>query len=120
MLITAATVAAVAGAASFAGFHTMWPTSQVYGRTFAGAIPAGKMLALTYDDGPNDPHTLHLLEVLARHGVRATFFMLGRMVQERPLIARAVLAAGHEIGNHTYTHPNLIFCSRAQIEAQIS
>jgi peptidoglycan/xylan/chitin deacetylase (PgdA/CDA1 family) len=98
----------------------MWPTSQVYGRTFTGVAPGSKLLALTYDDGPNDPHTLRLLEVLARHGAKATFFMLGRQVHERPQIARAVAAAGHEIGNHTYTHPNLIFCSRAQIEAQIA
>jgi peptidoglycan-N-acetylglucosamine deacetylase len=119
MLGIAATIAAVAGAATWAGFHTMWPTSQVYGRTFTGAKPGSRLLALTYDDGPNDPHTMRLLEVLNRHGALATFFMLGRQVQERPQIARAVAAAGHEIGNHTYTHPNLIFCSRTQIEAQL-
>lgn len=108
-----------AAAASWAGFHTMWPTSQVYGHAFIGAAPGTKMLALTYDDGPNDAHTPHLLEVLAKHGARATFFMLGRQVQRAPQIARAVAEGGHEIGNHSYTHPNLIFCSRAQIAAQI-
>jgi peptidoglycan/xylan/chitin deacetylase (PgdA/CDA1 family) len=117
MLALAATIAAL-GTATWAGFQTMWPTSQVYGRTFTGA-PGTKLLALTYDDGPNDPHTPRLLDVLQKHGVKATFFMLGGMVQERPEIARAVASAGHEIGNHTYTHPNLIFCSRAQVEAQI-
>ena len=119
MLGTAVTIAAVAGAATWAGFQTMWPTSQVYGRAFCGLKPGSKLIALTYDDGPNDPHTPHLLDVLSSHGAKATFFMMGRQVQERPNIARAVAAAGHEIGNHTYTHPNLIFCSRAQIEAQI-
>jgi peptidoglycan-N-acetylglucosamine deacetylase len=109
-----------AAAASWAGFHTMWPTSHVYGRTFTGIAPGSKLLALTYDDGPNDAHTLHLLDVLAKHGARATFFMLGSRVQERPAIARAVAEAGHEIGNHTTTHPNLVFCSRAQVEAQLA
>jgi peptidoglycan/xylan/chitin deacetylase (PgdA/CDA1 family) len=98
----------------------MWPTSQVYGRTFTGIRPGSKLVALTYDDGPNDPHTLRLLEVLQKHEVKATFFMLGRQVQERPQIALDVASAGHEIGNHTYTHPNLIFCSSAQIKAQIT
>src|SRR6185369_18049676 len=106
MLATAATIAAVAGAASWAGFQTMWPTSQVYGRTFIGA-PGTELIALTYDDGPNDPHTPHLLDVLQKHGVKATFFMLGRMVHDWPHIARAAAEASHEIGNHTYTHPNL-------------
>jgi peptidoglycan/xylan/chitin deacetylase (PgdA/CDA1 family) len=119
MFGVALTVGAAA-AASWAGFHTMWPTSQVYGRTFTGVAPGSKLLALTYDDGPNEPHTLHLLDVLAKHGAQATFFMLGNRVQERPAIARAVADAGHEIGNHTTTHPNLVFCSRVQIESQLA
>jgi peptidoglycan/xylan/chitin deacetylase (PgdA/CDA1 family) len=118
MLAFAATVTAL-GAATWAGFQTMWPTSQVYGRTFCGVEPGTKLIALTYDDGPNAPHTPHLLDVLNKHDAKVTFFMIGRYLHERPDIARAVAAAGHEIGNHTYTHPNLIFCSRAQIEAQI-
>jgi peptidoglycan-N-acetylglucosamine deacetylase len=83
--------------------------SQLFGRTFFAGDPARKRIALTYDDGPNDVHTERLLEVLARHGARATFFMIGKYVQARPQIARRVAEAGHEIGNHTTTHPNLIF-----------
>jgi peptidoglycan/xylan/chitin deacetylase (PgdA/CDA1 family) len=98
----------------------MWPTNQLYGRTFTG-LPAGtRKLALTYDDGPNDSYTLQLLEVLARHQVRATFFMIGRHVTAQSQIARAVAEDGHQIGNHTYTHPNLIFCSPAQVREQIA
>ena len=70
-----------------------------------------KQLALTYDDGPNDPHTLRLLEVLARHNVHATFFLIGRYVQQRPDIVRELVKAGHVIGNHTFTHPLLTFKS---------
>ena len=108
-----------AAAATFAGFHTMWPTSQLYGRAFIGLPPGNRKLALTYDDGPNDPHTLHLLDVLAAHGVKATFFMVGKFVAERPDIVRRVAEAGHIVGNHTWSHPNLIFVSGAELRRQI-
>jgi len=97
----------------------MAPTGQWFGRTFTGGIQGSKQIALTYDDGPNDPHTLKLLEVLAKHSVRATFFMIGRYVNQRPDLARAVAQAGHVIGNHTFTHPRLIFKSAAQTRAEL-
>jgi peptidoglycan/xylan/chitin deacetylase (PgdA/CDA1 family) len=97
----------------------MAPSGQWFGRTFAGGIPGSKQITLTYDDGPNDPHTLRLLDVLAKHSVRATFFMIGRYVQQRPDIVRAVAQAGHFIGNHTFTHPLLIFESEARTRAQL-
>ncbi len=109
----------LAALATWAGFHTMWPTSQVYGRTFAGLQPGSRLLALTYDDGPNDPYTWRMMEVLERHGVKATFFLLGRFVQEKPDIARALVAAGHAIGSHTWDHPNLIFASAAEVRRQL-
>jgi peptidoglycan/xylan/chitin deacetylase (PgdA/CDA1 family) len=98
----------------------MAPTGQWYGSTFTGLAPGSKQLALTYDDGPNDPHTLHLLEILAKHGVRATFFLIGRYVSQRPGIAREVARAGHVIGNHTFTHPLLIFKSAAETCREIA
>jgi peptidoglycan/xylan/chitin deacetylase (PgdA/CDA1 family) len=97
----------------------MWPTSQIYGRTFTGLGPGSRLLALTYDDGPNDPYTWRLLDLLERHGVKATFFLIGRFVQQRPEIARAVVAAGHSIGNHTWSHPNLVFASAADARRQL-
>ncbi len=107
-----------AAAVTYAGYSAMAPTSQLYGRTLIrGGNP--RQLALTYDDGPNDPYTLRLLEVLAKHEVRATFFMIGRYVQQRPQLARAVAQAGHAIGNHTFTHPNLVFCSEMQTRIQL-
>jgi peptidoglycan/xylan/chitin deacetylase (PgdA/CDA1 family) len=108
-----------AAAAVIAGYNTMAPRSQLYGRTFIGENPGSRRLALTFDDGPNDPHTLHLLDVLARHNVRATFFMVGSFVDKRPDIARAVATAGHTIGNHTATHPTLIFRNDRAIRRQI-
>jgi peptidoglycan/xylan/chitin deacetylase (PgdA/CDA1 family) len=109
-----------AAAASAAGYQSMAPTGQWFGRTFTGGIRGSKQIALTYDDGPNDGHTANLLEVLAKHDVRATFFMIGSYVRQRPAIARAVSQAGHVIGNHTFTHPRLIFKSAAQTRIQIS
>jgi peptidoglycan/xylan/chitin deacetylase (PgdA/CDA1 family) len=111
--------AAAAAAASAAGYQTMAPTGQWYGRTFTGLGRGSKQLALTYDDGPNDPHTLRLLEVLAKHDVRATFFLIGRYVQQRPDIVRELVKAGHVVGNHTFTHPLLIFQSTATIRTQL-
>lgn len=109
----------VAGVATWAGLQSMWPTSQVYGRTFVGLDPQSRLLALTYDDGPNDPWTFRLLEVLDRHQVKATFFLIGRFVEQRPDIARSVVAAGHAIGNHTWDHPNLIFRSAGEARRQL-
>ncbi|HET9282965.1 MAG TPA: polysaccharide deacetylase family protein [Candidatus Angelobacter sp.] len=107
-----------AAAASYAGYATMAPQSQLYGRTLAhGANP--DQVALTFDDGPNDPHTLRLLDVLARHEAKATFFLVGKYVRQRPDIVRAIVAAGHEIGNHTYSHPNLIFLSRWRVRQEL-
>jgi peptidoglycan/xylan/chitin deacetylase (PgdA/CDA1 family) len=120
MLGLALTGVAVSSAVVAAGYQSMAPTGQWYGRTFTGLARGTKRLALTYDDGPNDPHTLSLLDVLAKHGVHATFFLIGRYVQARADIAREISQAGHVIGNHTFTHPLLIFKSEAEIRKELS
>jgi len=120
MLALALGGVAVAAGLTAAGYQSMAPTGQWYGRTFTGLPRGQKRIALTYDDGPNDPHTLRLLDVLARHGVHATFFLIGRYVQQRPEIARAVVAAGHVVGNHTFTHPLLTLKSKAKIRKELS
>lgn len=117
--LLAGSAAAVALTAA-ASYQSIAPTAQLYGRTFIGLPPGTKQLALTYDDGPNDPHTLRLLEVLARNGVRATFFTIGRYVQQRPDIVRELIQAGHVVGNHTFTHPLLIFKSAAEIRDELT
>jgi peptidoglycan-N-acetylglucosamine deacetylase len=107
-------------AAVTAGYQSMAPTGQMFGPTFTGLPRGSKQIALTYDDGPNDPHTLHLLDVLAKHDVRTTFFLIGRYAQQRPDIARDIVKAGHIVGNHTFTHPLLIFKSGAEIRQEYS
>lgn len=120
MLALALTGAASLAAAVAAGYQSMTPTGQWYGRTFTGLARGTKQLALTYDDGPNDPHTLRLLEVLARHNVCATFFLIGRFVRQRPDIVREVVKAGHVVGNHTFTHPLLTYKSEAEIRKELT
>jgi peptidoglycan/xylan/chitin deacetylase (PgdA/CDA1 family) len=115
-----ASLVAGAAVAAAAGYQSMAPTAQWYGRTFIGLPSGTKKIALTYDDGPNDPHTPRLLEVLAKHQVHATFFLIGRYVRQRPDIVRQIANAGHVIGNHTVTHPNLIFTSDRDILRELS
>jgi len=112
-------IVAGAAAAVAAGYNTMAPRSQLYGRTFVGDRRQSRRLALTFDDGPNDPHTYRLLEVLERHTVKATFFMIGNFVRHRPEIAQAVSTAGHVIANHTMTHPNLIFRGDGDVRKEL-
>ena len=108
-----------AAALGYAGYAAYAPRSQLYGHTYLGAGRGSRQLALTYDDGPNHPHTQRLLEVLARHEVQATFFLIGRFVAEKPNVAREVARAGHVIGNHTFNHPNLIFRSAARVRSEL-
>jgi peptidoglycan/xylan/chitin deacetylase (PgdA/CDA1 family) len=109
-------VAALVGATAY---QSMAPWAQGFGATFVSGRRGSKQIALTYDDGPNDPHTLRLMEVLAKRGVCATFFVIGRYVERRPDIVRDLLKAGHVLGNHTFTHPHLIVSSPVETRNQL-
>src|SRR5437867_8053570 len=78
-----------------------------------------RALALTFDDGPSEG-TNQLLDILARYQIPATFFVCGMNVHRLPAVARATAAAGHEIGNHTYSHPALYLRSRRFISDELS
>jgi len=119
MLGLAMTGVAGAAAAVAVGYQSMAPTGQWYGRTFVGLPPGSRQIALTFDDGPNNPHTLRLLGVLTKHDVRATFFLIGRYVQQHPEIVREMVRAGHVVGNHTYTHPLLTLKSEGEIRQEL-
>ncbi len=64
-------------------------------------------IALSFDDGPDPRYTPFILDTLRSRGVKATFFVLGKQANEYPALLRRIVREGHEIGNHTYTHPNL-------------
>lgn len=111
--------AAVGLAAGACAYASLSPESQLFGRTLiAGTDPAE--FALTYDDGPNDPWTPRLLDLLAQRNVRATFFLIGNFVHERPELVRQIHAAGHLIGNHTTSHPWLPMLSPKKVRNQIA
>jgi peptidoglycan/xylan/chitin deacetylase (PgdA/CDA1 family) len=116
--ISAATATAglAAGGYLYAG---MWPTSQIFGKAIvAGHNPSE--FALTYDDGPNDFCTESILDILARYEVHATFFMIGRFVRQRSALVRRMRAAGHLVGNHTMTHPVLLFQSPRRVREELA
>jgi peptidoglycan/xylan/chitin deacetylase (PgdA/CDA1 family) len=93
------------GVGGFA-YASHWPASQIFGRTLTAPRRPGE-LALTFDDGPNPSWTPRLLDILAEHNVRATFFMVGKFAKAEPELARRVAEAGHLVGNHTWSHPDL-------------
>ena len=115
-ILTAGAVATLTvGGYAYAG---MAPTSQIFGRCVVAPRHL-RQIALTYDDGPNDPYTLQLLDLLAEHDVRATFFLIGRFVRQRPDLVRAIAAEGHLIGNHTMTHPVLLLHSPKRVQTEL-
>lgn len=107
-----------AAAAGYAGYASMAPESQLYGHTLTHGSDPGQM-ALSYDDGPNDPHTQNLLDLLAEHQAKATFFLIGKYIRQRPDLVRAIRSAGHAIGNHTESHPNLIFTPASRVKEEL-
>jgi peptidoglycan-N-acetylglucosamine deacetylase len=117
-ILAGATVAGVA-AVGLCTYAALSAGSQLFGRTLIANRNPNE-IALTFDDGPNDPYTFQLLDILAKHEVRATFFMIGRFVRQRPDIVRAVQGAGHLIGNHTMTHPWLALESSAKVRQELA
>ncbi|GGO12468.1 deacetylase [Microbispora rosea subsp. aerata] len=78
-----------------------------------------KCIALTFDDGPW-PYTPELLDTLKKHKAKATFFLLGRKVAYRPELTRRIHEEGHDIGNHTWTHPSLTKLSDGEVIQEIT
>jgi peptidoglycan/xylan/chitin deacetylase (PgdA/CDA1 family) len=81
------------------------PSSMIYGMVYDGAKGCReKIIALSFDDGPNEPSTSRVLKILADHGVKATFFVIGENAETYPDTVKKIVRDGHIIGNHTYTH----------------
>ena len=93
--------------------------------TVHGAGPCRKhansemKIALTFDDGPDARYTAEILDILDEYGVRATFFVIGSNCEQQPALIERELRAGHEIGNHTYSHPHLGNLSTEALLAEI-
>lgn len=93
-----------------------YPTSFVIQRT--GYKP--KMVALTIDDGPAEPYTGQILDVLKQYNVKATFFLIGQNAERYPNLVRRIWAEGHEIGNHSFTHPNIGAIPERQAQLELT
>ncbi len=79
-----------------------------------------KEVAITFDDGPDPEWTPKILDVLKKYGVKATFFQIGAEVEQFPSVAKRVFDEGHEIGNHTFTHPDISTASKRYFEVELN
>lgn len=78
-----------------------------------------KEIALSFDDGPNEPYTSQILDILKSYNIKATFFLIGKNVEAYPEVVKRIVKKGHSVGNHTYSHPDLALELKSQIEHQI-
>lgn len=114
-------MAALGGTAMAAGgmaWAVRSPRSSLLAPSVYRGDPDRRSIAITFDDGPSES-TPRLLEVLARYNASATFFQCGANVDRLPSVAREVVCAGHEIGNHTYSHPMIQFKSSGYIYSEL-
>lgn len=79
-----------------------------------------KVVALTYDDGPYPPYTNQILDILDRYQVKATFFEIGRNIEKHPEIVPMIIARGNELGNHSYSHKDMMFKPREYLLSEIA
>jgi len=117
-----ASLGAAAGLALAAGgcaYAALWPASRIFGESLIAPRLPGQ-LALTFDDGPNPTWTPSLLDVLANFDVRATFFLVGSHALSEPALVRRIVAAGHGIGNHSWSHPNLALAMGRRVEEELN
>jgi peptidoglycan/xylan/chitin deacetylase (PgdA/CDA1 family) len=108
-----------AAAAGIAAWGAVAPSSELFGPTVQHT-DSSKKIALTFDDGPNPAVTPHLLELFDRYSVRATFFLIGKFARACPELVKEISMRGHAIGNHSDTHANLFFRSRAGIHGELA
>jgi len=109
------------GAAGFASWCAVAPQSQFFGPVVTNLGPDlhRPSIALTFDDGPNPAVTPRLLDLFDRYQLRATFFVIGRFARQCPDLIREIVSRGHTLGNHTDSHPNLLWLGRESIAHEL-
>jgi peptidoglycan/xylan/chitin deacetylase (PgdA/CDA1 family) len=106
--------------ASISAWGAFTPSSQLLGPVlWRLPVEPPRRIGLTFDDGPNPAITPRLLALLERYNARSTFFIIGQYAEKCPDLVREIAARGHLIGNHTHTHPDLIWLSRARIAQEL-
>jgi len=92
---------------------------QVFGELVNHVDTKEKVVALTYDDGPNPPYTNQLIGILERNQIKATFFVVGNIIEKHRATVRLVLSKGHELGNHSYSHQKMTSENPSFIRSEI-
>jgi len=103
----------------FLTLSAVLPENDVFGRVFSNTKTTQKVVALTFDDGPYPPYTEQVLDVLKEYHVPATFFVVGQNVEKYPELVKRIADEGHQIGNHTYHHIDLLKANRKVIAEEI-
>lgn len=98
----------------------VWPPSPRVFSSLADYPQGGRLIALTFDDGPDPTWTPQILDILASRGVTATFFVVGQNVQSYPDLVRRELADGHHVASHTWSHPDLTRLSAGDVANQLA
>lgn len=108
-------------AGALAGMHLFSKsrTSQLFGDIIARVETDKPVVALTFDDGPSPRFTQDVLSILKDRNVTATFFLTGKEIEENLPLARLVIAAGHEIGNHSYSHSSMAWMGSTRVKEEI-
>ncbi len=96
------------------------PANQLFGKTIVSGPADERVVALTFDDGPNPPYTTAILDVLEREHVHATFFLVGRAVAAYPSVVRREVRDGDAIGNHTWSHAHMILMDAAEVRSSLA
>ena len=104
---------------AFVAHSVLSHRSQVFGPAFTHGSRQSDLVALTFDDGPNDPYTTQILDILKTRGEKATFFVIGENALQFPSTVRREVAEGMEIGNHSYNHGSMVRTMNQTIDWQI-
>lgn len=96
------------------------PENNIYGQVFCQGNPENKVVALTFDDGPYPPYTDQILDILKEDDVKATFFIVGKNAAMHPELVRRIVMEGHQIGNHTYHHIDLLKANRRTVTDELA
>jgi peptidoglycan/xylan/chitin deacetylase (PgdA/CDA1 family)/GT2 family glycosyltransferase len=99
-------------------YHGINPRSRFYGKVWSNGNRNHPRIALTFDDGPNEPYTSQVLGILERYGIKATFFIIGQNARRYPEICRQIVNSGNVIGNHSYHHSKSLCLRRNKAVAR--
>jgi peptidoglycan/xylan/chitin deacetylase (PgdA/CDA1 family)/GT2 family glycosyltransferase len=99
-------------------YHGINPRSRFYGKVWSNGNRNHSRIALTFDDGPNEPYTSQVLGILERYGIKATFFIIGQNARRHPEVCRRIVTAGNVIGNHSYHHQKSLCLRRSKAVAR--